>query len=331
MKKQIIILTIAVVLGLLYYIFLHKRSEYIAGENRRYTAYEKYHAKEKSMAFSPKAYENDNYNLKRLKDKAKKEIDKLEIFRIELNSAYNLIYDSNNSVSDYDKYINTLKKIEKEIENNQNYYELQKNHLKELNDFISEMEQDLYSIKLYESDIFHVTSVINSIDSTATKYINTAKFLKYTSASKGLELAKLFEEEKERKKQELIAQIELKRELEQLRKERESVFYNNYSSNSSSIYIDNTTWKYFGKNYSNTSVPTIPNYSNYEIPSYSPSYYSTTTNPSHVKVDGYYKSNGTYVESYMRTTPNSTIIDNFSTSPNLNPYTGKIGKIKFNN
>jgi len=51
------------------------------------------------------------------------------------------------------------------------------------------------------------------------------------------------------------------------------------------------------------------------------------TNPHHVKVSGYYRSNGTYVQPYFRTAPNSTNRDNFSTKGNTNPYTGKPGWI----
>ncbi len=44
-----------------------------------------------------------------------------------------------------------------------------------------------------------------------------------------------------------------------------------------------------------------------------------------VKVDSYYKADGTYVKEHYRTAPNSTINDNWSTSPNVNPYTGEKG------
>lgn len=49
------------------------------------------------------------------------------------------------------------------------------------------------------------------------------------------------------------------------------------------------------------------------------------TNPNHVRVNGYYKSNGTYVQPHYRTAPNSTNRDNFSTIGNTNPYTGVSG------
>lgn len=42
-------------------------------------------------------------------------------------------------------------------------------------------------------------------------------------------------------------------------------------------------------------------------------------------VHGYTKKNGTYVESYQKTTPNSSKLDNYSTKGNVNPYTGKMG------
>lgn len=43
-------------------------------------------------------------------------------------------------------------------------------------------------------------------------------------------------------------------------------------------------------------------------------------------VDGYIKSDGTYVAPHTRTTPNSTTSDNYGTKGNYNPYTGKEGK-----
>jgi len=52
------------------------------------------------------------------------------------------------------------------------------------------------------------------------------------------------------------------------------------------------------------------------------------TNPNHIYVNGYYDSNGNYVSGYYKTAPNSTINDNFSTKPNINPYTGEYGTIE---
>jgi hypothetical protein len=55
---------------------------------------------------------------------------------------------------------------------------------------------------------------------------------------------------------------------------------------------------------------------------------SITFAQSEVYVNGYYKSNGTYVQSHYRTAPNSTINDNWSTYSNVNPHTGEVGTIQ---
>ena len=46
-----------------------------------------------------------------------------------------------------------------------------------------------------------------------------------------------------------------------------------------------------------------------------------------VHVNGYYRSNGTYVQPHYRSEPNNTNSDNFSTVGNVNPYTGQSGNI----
>jgi hypothetical protein len=43
------------------------------------------------------------------------------------------------------------------------------------------------------------------------------------------------------------------------------------------------------------------------------------------QVDGYYRSNGTYVQPHYRTSPDSTVYNNYSTKGNYNPYTGNYG------
>jgi len=44
-----------------------------------------------------------------------------------------------------------------------------------------------------------------------------------------------------------------------------------------------------------------------------------------VKVEGHYRSDGTYVKPHYRSDPNSNFHDNWSTKPNVNPHTGKVG------
>lgn len=42
-------------------------------------------------------------------------------------------------------------------------------------------------------------------------------------------------------------------------------------------------------------------------------------------VNGYFKSDGTYVPGYFKTKPDKSIKNNYSTDPNVNPFTGKKG------
>jgi hypothetical protein len=44
-----------------------------------------------------------------------------------------------------------------------------------------------------------------------------------------------------------------------------------------------------------------------------------------VRVNGGYRSDGTYVQPHYRTSPNSTQSDNWGTKGNTNPYTGAPG------
>lgn len=44
-------------------------------------------------------------------------------------------------------------------------------------------------------------------------------------------------------------------------------------------------------------------------------------------VKGTIRKNGTYVSPHHRTTPNKTRTDNYSSTPNVNPYTSKEGRV----
>lgn len=49
-------------------------------------------------------------------------------------------------------------------------------------------------------------------------------------------------------------------------------------------------------------------------------------------VNGYYKSNGTYIRGYNRTSADSTKFNNYSTKGNYNPYTQQKGYVNpYNN
>lgn len=50
-----------------------------------------------------------------------------------------------------------------------------------------------------------------------------------------------------------------------------------------------------------------------------------TTAIADTKVDGHFRRDGTYVPDHYRSSPNSSNWDNYSTRPNVNPYTGREG------
>lgn len=54
-------------------------------------------------------------------------------------------------------------------------------------------------------------------------------------------------------------------------------------------------------------------------------YIGTGSNPFSNKVNGYFKNNGTYVDTHQRSKRNKTEFDNWSTRGNYNLYTGKRG------
>lgn len=52
-----------------------------------------------------------------------------------------------------------------------------------------------------------------------------------------------------------------------------------------------------------------------------PAYAQSTSVRPHVRKDG------TFVQGHRRTNPNSSVYDNWSTKPNVNPYTGRTGTV----
>ena len=54
---------------------------------------------------------------------------------------------------------------------------------------------------------------------------------------------------------------------------------------------------------------------------------SISTANAQVHVRGHVRSDGVYVPPHERTEPNSTKTDNWSSRPNVNPYTGREGTV----
>jgi hypothetical protein len=320
MKRIFLTITFLILL-VGYIIFIHIQSEFVAGEYRYYTLYEEYQAREKYVDYSAKAYEKDIYNIKNLKNKLIRETEILDKYRVKLNSYNDSINLISNTVPDFNRYTSNLKELKLKIDNQKEIILNFEDELKELDKYISKFERDILSIRMYKSDIANVNSFLKSVDSAAKKYNSSLSFINGIAELKGLKLEKEILEEKEIERQNLLAKIEIERELEYQLTENDAKYSSNNYVSDYSRYESTKSYDLPTTYYSTLSVPSIS--------SYPSSIYSTNTNPNHVQVDGYYKSNGTYVEPYVRTAPNNTIKDNFSTSPNLNPYTGSIGTIKY--
>lgn len=88
--------------------------------------------------------------------------------------------------------------------------------------------------------------------------------------------------------------------------------------------IEKVVNDYCSSSYSLPSVSySVPSVS-YSVPSVTYSVPSTV-NYNTTSVSGYTRSNGTYVQSHVRTMPNNTNWDNYSTKGNVNTYTGTTG------
>ena len=68
-----------------------------------------------------------------------------------------------------------------------------------------------------------------------------------------------------------------------------------------------------------TTAIALPRTSSYKAPKYKSAYSAP------VRVSGHVTKAGTYVAPSYRTAPNRTKVDNWSSKPNTNPYTGKAG------
>lgn len=315
MKKTFLIFTILILLTG-YIVFIHKYSEFVAGEYRYYTLFEKVKSKEKYFDYSANAYVIDSYNLKLVKNRLISEIEKLDKFKKKLAEYNNSINTKNNSLSDYNLYISKIKNLKINFVNQLKIINNFNNDLNELESYINKFERDLLSIKMYKSEILDIKSTIKSIDSSKTDYFRSVIISQYIAATKGLALMEKIKKEKEAEQERLITQIDRVKDFE-IDNQHNSTF-TNYSTNN---------YKSYNLNNQNFNRYDLPNsyYTTPSISSYPSTDYSTSTNPNIIKIDGYYRSNGTYVEPHIRTAPNRTVKDNFSFYGNLNPSTGQIG------
>jgi len=344
------ILLLITPLSLIYAIFFYQNSVYVGGEYRYYTAYEKYKSKDKEYLSARNQYKSDKYNVKKYKNEPEESYKIISNYLYEFSLYYDSIDIADNTIADFDRYEVGIKNLIRRFRGKHGNIKWQKNNLLELKDFISDMERDLTSVSLYESEINYLVDRFDIVDSIATRKDTPIAELQYSVSYAKDRLAERLAREEKR---------ELERRQERIERERKRYLANyekNMSRKRAKTFSEYSSSNQLKSNYYDfqiesptvlkhvkeaekliyvepitTVIPYVPPSTEVSFPNIPPppsNIYSTNTNPNHVQVDGHFRSNGTYVEPYMRTAPNTTIIDNFSTHPNLNPYTGEIGTIK---
>jgi hypothetical protein len=280
--------------------------EYVAGEYRFYKPYERFFEREKNH-FSTIAYDEDKYKLDNIRDKSIEYIDEIENIRITINLINDSVYLNSNEVSDYGKYIQSLDNLYEEIESENRKIDRQKDYLIELEDFIRKYENEIISVKLYNQDISNIKNSLLSLDTITTNYKDFINRTILITSAIGIKKIEDYKEQKEKEYQERIAHMDFERqmkEVDELINDKSSKYYNLDALN----------------NYSHYSDYLIP--PSYNIP------INNGVNPNEIKVDAYYRDNGTYVPSYYRTSKNHTQKDNYTSKPNYNPHTDQKGYIK---
>ena len=264
MKKRYIILFIFI--GIFcFQFFLVERSEYIAGQNRYYTYYEKYFDNEIN-SYSSSAFDNDTYNLERITDRIISSYDETEKIRIDIKNLYENLNSVDATLNNYKTSVVELGNFENKIEKISRDLKFHKYHLRELNEYINDNENEIKSKYSYTEEIEFNVVKVSKIDSILNNYSDISNKL----LSSVQVVIKKTEEERARKEREarLIQEKRLRNSLSQ---------YNNSSNNTT----------YSTNNYKNTSVPS--NFYNTARTNSSVKYY-TNTNGYRVQSPTHYNS-----------------------------------------
>jgi hypothetical protein len=175
MKKRYIIFL--VLIGIFcFQFFIVERSEYVAGENRYYTYYEKY-LDTKINSHSSYAFDNDIYHLERITDKISTSYNETDKIRINLKNLYENLSSSSATLNQYKSSIAELNKYENNILNVSSELKQYKYLLRELKNYINKNENELKSKKNYAEEIEFYVGKTHKIDSVLNTYSNISNRL----------------------------------------------------------------------------------------------------------------------------------------------------------
>lgn len=267
MKKRYIILI--ALIGLFFFqFFLVERTEYIAGQNRYYTFYEKYLDNEIDITSST-AFDNDIYNLERITNKITSNYDKTEIIRQNILRVYEKLESSSVTLENYIESVSELDEYKNEIQEISDDINLQKNHLKELSNYIIETENQTKSAYFYISDIEEYISRVIGLDTTLNNYSDVTTNL--TSIVKNVIQETQQEQERRQRKKRLIQEqqqerLALRQREERLIREQQQrtqfVRFNENTNQSVSSFNDNYSTNFQNSSTSSRATSTVKYYTN---------------------------------------------------------------------
>ncbi|WP_215731660.1 DUF3761 domain-containing protein [Bizionia saleffrena] len=261
MKKRYIIFLILI--GVFcFQFFLVERSEYVAGENRYYTYYEKYLDNEIN-AFSSSAFDNDIYHLERISDRISTSYDETDKIRIKLKKLYENLSSSSSTLNQYKSGIEELTGYEQNIRNLSSDLKQYKYYLKELKEYIDQNESELKSKYFYAEEIaFNVKQTLK-IDSVLNNYSDISNRLN-SAVKETIEKTEIEQARKERKIR-LIREQQFRNSVTQFNNSSNNTTYptSNYSNTTSQSKLNSTRNNSRVNYYTNTNGYKVQSPTNY--------------------------------------------------------------------
>tara|TARA_B100000508_G_scaffold130740_1_gene118322 strand:+ start:32088 stop:32981 length:894 start_codon:yes stop_codon:yes gene_type:complete len=171
MKKRYSLILFFLTIGLIIYfqLFVIERSEYVAGEDRHYTLYER-HFNNDPDYFGTSAFKNDKYNLEKIIDEIWVRDHKSEEVRKKLKFLYDKLKTNVYELNEYKLCIDTLEKYEKHLSQISTNLSVDQRNLLELKTYISENENQVRSRLQYSVKIDFYYNMSIGIDSLIGEY-----------------------------------------------------------------------------------------------------------------------------------------------------------------
>ncbi|MBZ9728331.1 DUF3761 domain-containing protein [Salegentibacter sp. JZCK2] len=175
MKRIFSFLLILVASVSIYEFFISKKSEFVAGENRYYTLYERYFDDDVVLN-TTEAYDNDKYHIEKkfqeiqsLFKEAKEIRENLILYRDEIRAT--------NNIQDLEELRSDLNTKQKHLERIKDNLSFQKNSLNELEEYIVKFENEVESMYLYKVEIQTQKQNLEDLNSNLQNFDSVSNYL----------------------------------------------------------------------------------------------------------------------------------------------------------